>query len=442
MNIYFSGIGGVGIGPLAQLALSTGHCIYGSDIQPSPLTQRLQADGVTITFGQTTSSIDSAHKTHPIDWLVYTAALPDNHPELIYARKHGIKVSKRDEFLSYILKEKKLKLIAVAGTHGKTTTSGMLIWAFKRLNIPVSYLIGTTISFGPSGLLNEKSEYFIYECDEYDRNMLKFEPYLSLITSLDYDHPDTYKTEHVYKDAFIQFIEQSEMSLLWEKDLHYLGHTTLAASYEAYDNLMNLSEFRLPGIHNRQNAFLVKRALLCILSGSHPYSVHGNRQPLKAFATNKLDHMINDALNSFPGTGRRFERLAENLYSDYGHHPAEIAATLQLASELSEPITLVYQPHQNVRQHEIKDQYTSCMELAHDIYWLPTYLSREDQNIRVLSPAELTSSLTNEDSVHIADLDDSLWQSIETAREKGHLVLIMGAGSIDQWVRDRLAQTK
>jgi UDP-N-acetylmuramate--alanine ligase len=364
------------------------------------------------------SAIERVHQETPIDWLVYTAALPNDHPELVFARDHGIKTSKRDEFLATILHDHDLQLIAAAGTHGKTTTTGMLIWAFRELGIPVSYSVGTSLSFATSGAYTKESRFFVYECDEYDRNMLHFEPFVSIISSLDYDHPDTYPTLADYQNAFVAFMEQSRTTFLWEKDLRALGKPDIAANYEAYDDLMNLDRFTLPGVHVRQNAFLVLRALSVL------------------FPEVKETRLI-EILNSFPGTNRRFEKLADNLYSDYGHHPTEIAATLQLARELNEHVVLVYQPHQNVRQHEIRDTYKNSMELAEEIYWLPTYLSREDPSLPVLTPEELSAELTNASSVHVADLNDGLWQAIEAARANGKLVLIMGAGSIDNWVREK-----
>ena len=418
MRIYFSGIGGVGIGPLAEIALDAGYDILGSDMQPSPLTEALTAKGIAVSLVQDGEFLASEHDTHPIDWFVYTAALPDSHPELVKAHELGIHTAKRDELLAEILRDKDLKLIAVAGTHGKTTTSGLMVWAMKQLGIPVSYSVGTTLSFGPSGSYDPKSEYFVYECDEYDRNMLHFEPHLALITSLDYDHPDTYPTKTDYQRAFVQFLQQSNYSLLWEKDVRALEQPHIDADYEAYDELMDLSHIHLAGAHVRQNAFLVQKSLERLFDSS-PRTI--------------------DAINTFPGTSRRMEKLADNLYSDYGHHPAEIAATLQLARELSDHVVLVYQPHQNVRQHEIRDQYSDCMQLAEEIYWLPTYLSRENPKLEILTPEQLSAQLTNKSAVQIADLNDELWDKIESARSTGKLVLAMGAGSIDSWLRRQLA---
>ena len=412
MNIYFSGLGGVGIGPLVEIARDAGHSIMGSDLTESPLTEELRHQGVIVNIGQDGSFLQSCHVATPIDWFVYTSALPDDHAELVLAHELGMRVSKRDEFLAYIIQEKDLKLIAIAGTHGKTTTTGMMVWLMQKLGIPVSYSVGATISFGPSGKFDPRSDYFIYECDEYDRNFLNFFPYLSLITSVDYDHPDTYPTKQQYIVAFQKFLEQSQQSILWRNDAEYVG--TSRENNLIVDSTIH---FPLAGEHNRRNATLVAKAAEFL-----------------SLAKNDTAAM---ALGDFPGTDRRFEKLGDNLYSDYGHHPKEIAATLQLARELSDHVVLVYQPHQNRRQTRIQKEYIDQFELADDVYWLPTYLSREDPNEPILSPAELIQNITNQSAIHVAALDDQLWANIQQARSEGKLVLCMGAGTIDSWVRKR-----
>jgi UDP-N-acetylmuramate--alanine ligase len=419
MNIYFSGIGGVGIGPLAQIAFDAGYQVQGSDANDSLMTRNLQGRGISVNIGQDGAFLEASHTAMPIDWFVYTAALPHDHPELVKAHELGIKTAKRDELLAHIIAEKNLKLIAVAGTHGKTTTTGMLVWTLQQLGIPVSYSVGTTLSFGPSGKFDPASEYFVYECDEFDRNFLHFHPYLSLITSIDYDHPDTYPTRDDYLNAFRQFAEQSEHVITWSDE-----HEEMFRDMENTDFLIPESEtflksLVLEGEKNRRNAALAWCGLLYL-------DIHSN--------------VVGVYLERFPGTDRRFEKLADDLYTDYGHHPVEIAATLQMARELSDHVVLVYQPHQNIRQHELKDQYTNQFELAEEVYWLPTYLSREDPNLAILTPEELTQNITNKNVVQVAELNDELWDIIQEARNEGKLVLCMGAGSIDGWVRSQLTK--
>lgn len=414
MNIYFSGIGGVGIGPLAEIAHDAGYNVVGSDPVESLITDELSKKGITISNNQDGNYLEYYHQNNPVDWFIYTAALPENHPELMMAKRLGIKTGKRDELLAYIIEDKNLKLIAVAGTHGKTTTTGMLIWTMQQLNIPISYSVGTTLSFGPSGKFNPDSEYFIYECDEFDRNFLHFKTYLSLITSIDYDHPDAYPTQNDYLEAFAQFVRGSKNTISWN-DQHA----------ELFDNMPNVKilsaeevnqKITLSGVHNRRNATLTQAGLEHL----------------------KINQPTNEIINNFPGTDRRFEKIADNLYSDYGHHPVEIAATMQLARELSNHVVLVYQPHQNIRQHEIKDQYTNQFKLAESIYWLPTYLSREDPNLAILTPDELIKNISNKENISIAEFDDNLWNTIQESISQGKLVLCMGAGEIDGWLRKKL----
>jgi len=417
MNIYFSGLGGVGIGPLVEIARDAGHTVQGSDIINTLVTDELSAHNIPISIGEQDGRfLKEQHERQPIDWFVYTAALAEDHAELAMARQLGIHTAKRDELLAAIIKEKDLRLIAITGTHGKTTTTGMTVWALQQLGVPVSYSVGSTLTFAPSGAFDPDSQYFVYECDEYDHNFLHFWPTVSIITSVDFDHPDTYPTRGDYTSAFRQFIDQSEHTILWQRDATYLA-TTPERGWVLPDDAVQDSD--LAGAHNRRNATLVAKALEYLHLG----------EPGR----------VSDILNHFPGTDRRFEKLAENLYTDYGHHPAEIAATLQLARELSDHVVLVYQPHQNTRQHQVWQEYEKQFDQAESVYWLPTYLTREDASLPILSPQELTKNIDNQAALHFAQLDDDLWRVIQTARHDGKLVLAMGAGTIDGWLRQRLA---
>lgn len=420
MRIYFSGIGGVAIGPLAEMAISAGHEVCGSDRAAGLMTEALRRAGITVSFDQSGEFLRSEHQREPFGWFVYTAALPADHPELTLARQLGIRTSKRDELLAQIITDKQLKLIAVTGTHGKTTTTGMLVWMLQQLDVPVSYLVGSTLSFGPSGRFDPASQFLVYECDEFDRNFLHFSPWLSLITSVDYDHPDTFPTPDDYRAAFRQFGEQSTRVVAWREDADVFTPANVTV-LEQTD-----PQITLAGEHNRRNGTLAARAVMLVR---------------EAAALEIETEAIIAALNTFPGTGRRFEKLADNLYTDYGHHPSEIAATLQLAHELNDRVVLVYQPHQNIRQHEVRERYTDqIFTHASEIYWLPTYLTREDPNLPVLTPEELTRQLTT-DKVHIAQLDEALWHTIEQQRAHGALVLGMGAGTIDGWLREQLGRS-
>lgn len=421
MHIYFAGIGGVGLGPLAEIAQDVGYEVSGSDVKESSMVKQLAQRSINVIIGQTGREIAELHAKQPIDWVVVSSSLSADHPEILFAKGNGIRVSKRDELLNHIIRAQKLKLIAVTGTHGKTTTTAMLAWLFKQFAIPVGYSVGTTLPFGPSGILTSNAEYFIYEADEYDRNMLKFSPHIGVITSLDYDHPDTYPTIDDYKAAFRAFIQQSRHAYSWEKDARYL-ELPLTSGITLVDRaLCTQQTLTLAGVHNRSNGYLAMAVFT------------------QLFPEFRLENVAM-AMNHYPGSSRRFEKLADALYTDYAVHPAEVAATLQLAREVNEHIVVVYQPHQNVRQHLIRQEYKDCFAQAEHVYWLPTYLTREDQQLAVLTPEELIASLTHPDIAEVAAMDDQLIHHLRQAIEKHKLVLIMGAGDIDPWIRQNLAR--
>lgn len=430
MHIYFSGIGGAGIGPLAMIAHQAGHEVSGSDSQLSQYTKQLQELGIGLHIGQSAEQIAKEHKLNPIDWIVFSSAVfitNPNNPELVYARDNNIKISKRDECLNMILKNNKLKLIAVAGTHGKTTTTALIVWALKQLGLSVSYSVGAKIGIGtnsskqPMGQYDSRSKYFVYECDEFDRNFLNFWPFLSIITVVDWDHHDIYKTREDYKQAFRQFINQSQQTYILDRDYKYLDlkPSNKIRIINGQDRQLDL--VKLPGLHNRQNAFIASEALSTSLKLSR--------------------EKLYKAINCFPGSSRRFERIIDNVYSDYAHTPEEIAATMQLASEISNNIVVVYEPLTDRRQHYMKDLYRDVFSSAKKIYWLPSYLAREDPNLPILKPEELINNLKNKDIAEVANRGKKLKDCILSHANSGDLVICMaggGGGSLDEWLRHNL----
>lgn len=423
MHIYFSGIGGAGLGPLAELAQDANYKVSGSDLMESVFSLSLERRGVDVVYDQTGANITTVHAINPIDWLVYSSALPEDHPELKFARENNIRVTKRDDFLAEFIKERKLKLIAIAGTHGKTTTTSLFVWAAQELGFNISYLVGTTLPFGPSAKFDKKSSYFIYECDEYDRNFLKFSPEISLFPNVDYDHSDIYPTVEDYKEAFRDFIAQSNQNIMFRQTFDYLQPLN-TENMIIIDDKVSTEEIKLAGQLRRNNAKLVEVALKEI--GDYSQSE------------------IRAALESFPGTNRRFEELSQNIYSDYAHHPTEIAATIQMAREINPKVVVIYQPHQNMRQIEIKDDYKDVFNGAKQVYWLPTYQPSGDREHakKVLLPEELIGCLSNPSLAEAVQLDDNLWDIILTHQTAGDLVILMSAGNADTWLREKVEESR
>lgn len=410
MKIYISGISGTGMGPLALIAKEAGMTVFGSDMQSGPVTQELVANGIQICLGvQDGEFLKACAKKEGVDWFVYTSALPEDHPELLMAKKLKLKTSKRDEFISYLVKKLKLKMVAVAGTHGKTTTSAMIIWAAQKMNFPISYLVGTTLPFGGAGHYDPKAEYIVYEADEYDRNFLAYHPWLAVIPVVSYDHPDIYPTIEDYQDAFRQFESQSEQVIRGED---------IAA------------ELTLPGEARRYDATLALDVMERILP-----------KPRGAAKLNNAQHReLVKVLNEFPGVGRRFEQVSEGYYSDYAHHPEEVAATVEIAREEAHQrgmkgVVAVYEPHQNVRQVEVFDGYAGAFEGLDKLYWVPTFLTREKPGVKVIGPSDFIATLKNKKIAEAAELDEALAKKLIEWHEKGFLVLLMSAGPADEWLR-------
>lgn len=426
MHIYFSGIGGAGIGPLALIAHKAGFGVSGSDKQEGQYISYLKAHGITnIHIGQEREQIAAVHAKQPIDWFVYTSALPmeqPNAPELVFCREEGIKATKRDEFLSYLLQQKQQKLIAIAGTHGKTTTTAMVIWLLKQLKLPLSYSVGAKLSFGDMGAFDSDSEYFVYEADEFDRNFLAFYPYLALITGIDWDHADIYPTKAAYDDAFKQFLKQCESSVLWKSDADPLHLASNAKRWILDDSDSAIDQqLSLPGHVNRLDAWQAAHAVHCLTS-------------------RPLDELL-DSLNRFPGVARRFEEIVPGLYSDYAHTPPKIRGALQLASEKAgKDVVVVYEGLHNTRQHFIKEELKHLFDGVKQLYIVPSYLAREDPKLPLLSPDDLKKLLSAEIQTHTqaAQLDEALVKSIRGHLEKGDTVLAITAGggkSLDEWLR-------
>ena len=422
MHVYFVGIGGSGLSPLAQLAIDCGYQVSGSDMQKSFGTTEVEKRGVYVIYDQSGTQMQELHHKNTIDWVIYTSACKSDSPELALADKLNIKKGKRDTFINTVLQEKNLKMLAIAGTHGKTTTTAMTVWMFKEMNIPVSYLIGSNISFGPAAHYDSKSEYFVYEADEFDHNFLNYEPFASIITNIDYDHPDTYPSIEEYCSAFEKFVDKKDNNLImWSdaysqiKNIRHGERIVLNPNKNDIENQIHFSEIRLPGQHNRENALLSVFLLSWLLS-------------LEVSTLLKK-------VTTFPGTQRRFEKINKDVYSDYAHHPTEIAATLQLARELGDKIVVLYQPHQNLRQHQIKELYDDCFALADTVYWLPTFLSREDPNLPIISANDLSQYAKNT-KVIVTEITEALKTQL-TGELKDHKIIVaMGAGSIDSWIRE------
>lgn len=424
MNIYISGISGTGMGPLALMAKSAGFEVWGSDLAKGAIYDELVKAGIEVKIGPQDGEYLKEKLVSGVDWFVHTSALPETHAELKIACEEGIKITKRDDFTAFLVEKLGLKMIAVAGTHGKTTTTAMIVWTALKMKLPVAYIVGTTLGFAPSGAYHEGDLYFIYEADEYDRNFLKYHPWLAVIPAVSYDHPDIYPTKEDYEKAFEQFKSQSEMIIEYDGD-------EIIRSYDG-GILYKPEEFSLAGEVRRIDAALSANAVMEVELAEY------DRKNM--MVDYECTHLVN-ILNEFPGVGRRFEKIADGVYTDYAHHPEEIMATMNVVKDEmrlygKKGVVVVYQPHQNTRQHEVREGYVDAFDGADKIYWLPTYLVRENPDLPVLTPEELIDGLSNKDVAEVVEMDEVLADKLRKYVEDDYIVILMTAGPADIWWRE------
>lgn len=423
-KIYISGISGTGMGPLALMARDAGCEVCGSDLVKGAIYDELEMAGIDVEIGdQDGEYLAEKIENGEVDWFVYTSALPEDHEELEMAKEAGLKISKRDELTMYLVRKLGLRMVAVAGTHGKTTTAAMIVWAARFFGLPVSHVVGTTLDFAPSGAYDRDDRFFVYEADEYDRNFLRFHPWLSVITTIAYDHPDVYPTWEDYVEAFTQFKNQSYRVL------------------ESQDDTDPIEMFKMAGKARREDARLAMGAVLMMLRDTLAADVMAGREP--QMVPNFIE--IQERLEDFPGVGRRFEQLEEGIYTDYAHHPDEVAATMNIALEECklkgyEGVAVIYEPHQNARQHAVRRGYRNAFKGAEQVYWLPTYLTREPEGLKVLKPRDLIKGLKNADVAVPTELTDEFFNELMNWHSAGYMIVLMTAGPADAWLREKLEE--
>lgn len=422
MHIHFVAIGGAGINPLARFAIKAGHEVSGSDLRSNSLIEQMKNDGVDIFIGDALEGLKIFE--NKADWVVYSSAVSmnqDNKEFFKYLDEKDIKHSKRDKFLDYLIKDNNQKLIAIAGTHGKTTTTAMLSFLMNKLNLKANYILPAEVDFGDSVNFSKDNEYLIYEADEFDRNFLSFKPYISLISGISWDHQEIYPTIKEYNDAFIRFIDQSESVYIYENDQKYLEYSS--------DNMIVLSpddprikSLQILGKYNREDAFLGA------LSVSSEFNI-------------SLDKCLR-VIEDFKGLHRRMEEITTNLYTDYAHTPEKIKAAINVAIEMTkitnQKLVVVYEPLTNRRQLFIKDKYKDVFMGVDKLYWVPSYLARENPLDKILTPDELIEYLENKHIAMSADFN-SLKGIIDQHLSNKDFVLCMsggGAGSLDEWLRE------
>lgn len=419
-RIHFIGIGGIGMSALARLCLHEQKIVSGSDRSLSAITEALRAEGVNIYEEQKENNIKEDY-----DLVIYTEAVgegSEGYAELSKARTLGIKTINYFTALGLVANE--YYLIAVAGSHGKTTTTAMLIDIFETAGLDPSAVVGSLRAKTKSNYRAGKSKYFIVEACEYRRDFLSLKPDILLITNIEHEHVDYYKDLAAVQQAFKEFVGQVRSGGFVVANLADANVRPVLAGTSADVQVIDYGKFfdpllqlKIPGLHNLQNAAAAFAA---------------------AAQVGITDEVARQALTNFAGTWRRFEYKGEingaKIYDDYGHHPTEIKATILGARALHDDkkLTVIFQPHTYSRTTELFADFVESLALADRVFVLPIYGAREE-NLSGVTHNKLAEALLKKKvEARAFDTFTAVVEETKNTVNKDDVVLVMGAGNITE----------
>jgi len=396
-HIHFIGIGGSGMYPLAQILHTKGYYLTGSDNNETSTLEAVRKMGIPVTLGQRAENIEGA------DLIVFSAAIMEDNPELIAARKaaeNGVRLAERAELLGLVT-EQFSKAFCVSGTHGKTTTSSMLTSILLAADVDPSAVIGGKLrAIGGSGRAG-RSEYMVCEACEFKDTFLHLFPNISVILNIDEDHMDYFKTMDNLKTSFVKFCDITTDIIIANGDdentMEVIRRCNTAArlvTYGAGDtNDFYAADLRQISDFKREFTLMNKGEEMCRIEVNVP-GLHNVYNAVAACAAAYSAGIPTDALQrgmeSFTGAMRRFEKLAEisgvTFVDDYGHHPAEIAATLKTAKEMSfRRVWCVHQPFTYSRTAALLDEFADALSIADKVVLTEIMGSREKNTYNIYS---------------------------------------------------------
>jgi len=437
--VHFIGIGGSGMSGIARILIGMGHKVTGSDLRDTDNVAALREIGAEVFIGH-----DESHLGSP-DTVVVTSALWPTNPEYLLAKKLGIPVIHRSQALAYLTS--KNRVVAVAGAHGKTTSTGMIITGLLGLGVDPSFVNGGVIAALNSSSAKGSSDLFIIEADESDGSFLHYDTAVALITNVDADHLDHYGTEDAFEREFARFAEGAKEFVAISADdpgakrvtrlIQNKKVLTFGSAKDAFVRLFDVdasgaevtfsveidskvyhSELTIPGEHNAINAAGALAVLVGL--GFEP------AQALKAIA-------------AFAGTDRRFqlhgERRGVRVYDDFAHHPTEVSAALKAARAVvgSGKLITVFQPHLYSRTRLMHAQFAEALAASDQVVVLDIYAAREDPEPGVTG-LMVANSFKNQSQVHYVENWDDAPAVAAKLAEPGDFIVTMGCGDVYRMV--------
>ena len=433
-NIYFLGIGGIGMSALARYFYQKGCVVTGYDKTPSPLTKKLEEEGILIHYEDNPELIPN-----DIDLVVLTPAIPNDSLELNYLRNKNVRIIKRAEVLGEISRQ--CKSVAVSGSHGKTTVTSMITHMLNFAGKKMSAFVGGIAKNINSNVIigDENDEIVVMEADEFDRSFLQLDPYISIVTSIDADHLDIYGDKEQVLESFRQFVDKtmSDGVVIYNKDLPLVtDRKCLTYGFEDADVMAR--DIR---IEDGMTKFSVvtKEGLEFGEYKMQLFGKHNVMNALSAIMTCfqlQVDmKTVREGLAAFQGVQRRFDIRFKNeiacYIDDYAHHPEEIKATLKAVREIfpNKKLTLVFQPHLFSRTRDFMNEFAEALSLADRLLLMEIYPAREKPIEGITSSVLLEKINCNEKQICSKE------ELLDTIKELNpELIVTMGAGDIDRFV--------
>jgi UDP-N-acetylmuramate--alanine ligase len=439
-HLHFTGIGGIGMSGIAEVLLNLGYTISGSDLKLSPITAHLEQMGARVYEGHAAANVTGAQA------LVVSSAVDEQNPEVQEARRLGIPVIPRGELLAELMR---LKYgIAVAGSHGKTTTTSMaatiLNFARKDPTVVVGGKVGT---MGGANARVGRSDFLVVEADESDRSFLKLAPILAVVTNIDREHLDHYSSFEDIRQSFIEFVNK----------VPFYGAAILCLDDEHVQGI--LSEVKRRTITYGSAQADIEATEVCCGAGSSDFRLRFRGRDLGRFHLNipgqhnvlnsmaavavalELDvkpDEIREGLATFSGVDRRLQKRGEEhgitVMDDYGHHPTEIRATLAAARLCGyKRILVLFQPHRYTRTFHLMDEFGKAFHRADGVWVLDIYAASEKpiEGVTAEAMVERIRQFGHRWAEHAGTIDRGVEEILEAARP-GDLVLTLGAGNVWQ----------
>jgi UDP-N-acetylmuramate--alanine ligase len=443
-RIHFVGIGGIGMSGIAEVLLTLGYKVSGSDLRSSPVTERLSELGAIIFIGHQAENITGA------EVVVTSSAISPDNPEVAAAHAAHIPVIARAEMLAELMR---LKYgIAVAGMHGKTTTTSMVAAVLAAGGLDPTVVVGGRVDALGSNARLGKSQYLVAEADESDRSFLKLSPILAVVTNIDREHMDCYRDMADVEQAFVDFVDRVPfygIVLLCHDDERLRGLIPRLARRAITYGVNQDSDFRILSNKTQcsstrhQSHFEVEYQGGSL--GDFHLQVPGNHNVLNATAAVAVGvgldipvDQIREGLETFAGVDRRFQSKGRaagvSVIDDYGHHPTEIRATLAAARQCRfNRIHVVFQPHRYSRTRDLLEEFGMAFADADSVFVLDIYPASEAPLPGVTGErvAKTIKEIGGKAAQHISSLEEAA-RSVTALAESGDMILTLGAGNVSQ----------